>query len=587
MVVTVCFQSNMIPVRSSWRVKVSMLRGISSIGWTLTFSAKFSEWIPNASKPIGSKHVEAAQALVAPVDVGARERVEVPDVQPLGRGVREHHQVVERVLGPIEIRLVGASLGPQALPLLLGCRRFVHHTPVPKRPAVRVSCRAAPRSARRFESGKMQEPLGQRQCAAAPENRAQASRQAMTAPARLPRRFTVSLLIPGILPSTVAPRNESANIPTSPPTSTGVNCDRRRWSPGGRREICGDECDRRSPGVSGCSSGHGDRSRPAGRYLSPGRHESGGRSQAVPISVAQVSAVTAAIAPAMAVPAQGSAPATARRAAMAGTAELASTCQPFRGPTLRTLLSTDELERNATSRIGPAACVPDEQRPDHETHEGARPGQPTPSNRQGETQNTERHTHDRVGHVRLPGCRPRNGPLACRSRMKPTRGTDKVNPAIAIALLNSLRATDTPDEVIEDESFRISLPRRLGLNEVVDAQMRRYAEIRDRRGVISPDEYGNLLQLIDRRPDAVTVFASAGRNLAEARFSEPSRFDRLRARFTPTGLRRRKLIRAMTNVARALEPGAAIQPVLEGGADGIDVLAPPLAITTPLEPGAR
>ena len=59
--------------------------------------------------------------------------------------------------------------------------------------------------------------------------------------------------------------------------------------------------------------------------------------------------------------------------------------------------------------------------------------------------------------------------------MKPTRGTDKVNPAIALALLHSLRATDTPDEVIEDESFRVSLPRRLGLNEVVDAQMRRYA----------------------------------------------------------------------------------------------------------------
>ncbi len=164
--------------------------------------------------------------------------------------------------------------------------------------------------------------------------------------------------------------------------------------------------------------------------------------------------------------------------------------------------------------------------------------------------------------------------------MKPTRGTDKVNPAIAIALLNSLRATDTPDEVIEDESFRSSLPRRLGLNEVVDAQMRRYAEIRDRRGVIAPDEYGNLLQLIDRRPDAVAVFASAGRNLAEARFSEPSRFDRFKGRFTPAGLRRRKLIRAMTNVARALEPGAAIQPVVEGGTDGIDVLAPPLATTT-------
>ncbi len=164
--------------------------------------------------------------------------------------------------------------------------------------------------------------------------------------------------------------------------------------------------------------------------------------------------------------------------------------------------------------------------------------------------------------------------------MKPTRGTDKVNPAIALALLHSLRATDTPDEFIEDESFRISLPRRLGLNEVVDAQMRRYAAIRDRRGVITPEEYGSLLQLIDRRPDATTVFAAAGTGLAEARFSEATGFDRVRARFTPVWLRRRKLIRAMTGVARALEPRASILPITDSGGSGLDVIDPPLAVAT-------
>jgi hypothetical protein len=76
------------------------------------------------------------------------------------------------------------------------------------------------------------------------------------------------------------------------------------------------------------------------------------------------------------------------------------------------------------------------------------------------------------------------------------------------------------------------------------------------------------------------VFAAAGRNLAESRFSEASRIDRFRRRFTPAGLRRRKLIRAMSSVARALEPGAPILPVAESEADGIDVLEPPLAITT-------
>ncbi len=97
--------------------------------------------------------------------------------------------------------------------------------------------------------------------------------------------------------------------------------------------------------------------------------------------------------------------------------------------------------------------------------------------------------------------------------MKPTRGTDKVSPAIALALLHALRTSDTPPEVIEDESFRISLPRRLGLNEVIDTQMRRFAEIRDRRGTISTDEFASLLGLIDRRPDDAEIFAAAGRVL--------------------------------------------------------------------------
>jgi hypothetical protein len=164
--------------------------------------------------------------------------------------------------------------------------------------------------------------------------------------------------------------------------------------------------------------------------------------------------------------------------------------------------------------------------------------------------------------------------------MKPTRGTDKVSPAIALALLHALRTSDTPPEVIEDESFRISLPRRLGLNEVIDTQMRRFAEIRDRRGTISTDEFASLLGLIDRRPDDIEIFAAAGRALAEGRFPPHGSVDRARARLTPRRLRRRKLILGMREVARALEPGARIAPVPDSGIDGIEVRDPPLAATT-------
>ncbi len=51
------FQSNIPPMRFSWRVKFSTFDGIRSIGCVPTFSAKFSEWIPKASKPMGSKTV--------------------------------------------------------------------------------------------------------------------------------------------------------------------------------------------------------------------------------------------------------------------------------------------------------------------------------------------------------------------------------------------------------------------------------------------------------------------------------------------------------------------------------------------------
>lgn len=164
--------------------------------------------------------------------------------------------------------------------------------------------------------------------------------------------------------------------------------------------------------------------------------------------------------------------------------------------------------------------------------------------------------------------------------MKSTRGTDKVSPAIALALLTALRASDTPAEVIEDESFRISLPRRLGLNEVVDRQMRRYSEINDRRGTISADEFASLLGLIDRRPDAGAIFAAAGRELGEARFSPPGAVDRTRDRLTPAGMKRRRLLRGMTEVARELQPGSSITPVSEAGEDGIDIREPPLAMAT-------
>jgi hypothetical protein len=59
------------------------------------------------------------------IDITAGEGEEVPDVQPFGRRVREHHQRVERTLAGGDVRLVGAALGPTLAPACFDGRRLV------------------------------------------------------------------------------------------------------------------------------------------------------------------------------------------------------------------------------------------------------------------------------------------------------------------------------------------------------------------------------------------------------------------------------------------------------------------------------
>ena len=71
------------------------------------------------------EHAVPLQPLKSSMDVGAREREDVPDVQPLGRRVRKHHQLIERGSRRLQIGLVGAALLPAALPFELECGRIV------------------------------------------------------------------------------------------------------------------------------------------------------------------------------------------------------------------------------------------------------------------------------------------------------------------------------------------------------------------------------------------------------------------------------------------------------------------------------
>jgi hypothetical protein len=84
---------------------------------------------------------------------------------------------------------------------------------------------------------------------------------------------------------------------------------------------------------------------------------------------------------------------------------------------------------------------------------------------------------------------------------------------VALTLLEVIRAQDLPTEVLEEEDPSVTLPRRLGLSDVVEQQIRRYREEVRRRQRISDDQVGDLFQLVLRRPDAEDIFFQAGEML--------------------------------------------------------------------------
>jgi hypothetical protein len=72
------------------------------------------------------EHGESLEPLKSPVDVRAREREHVADVEPLRRGVWKHHEVVKRTHRMIEVGLVGVPLRPAQLPGGLDDRGIVN-----------------------------------------------------------------------------------------------------------------------------------------------------------------------------------------------------------------------------------------------------------------------------------------------------------------------------------------------------------------------------------------------------------------------------------------------------------------------------
>ena len=89
----------------------------------------------------------------------------------------------------------------------------------------------------------------------------------------------------------------------------------------------------------------------------------------------------------------------------------------------------------------------------------------------------------------------------------------RISAVLALTLLEVIKAQDLPTEVLEQEDTSATLPRRLGLSDVVEQRIRRYREEVRKRGRISDDEVSDLFQLVLRRPDSEDIFFQAGEML--------------------------------------------------------------------------
>ena len=88
---------------------------------------------------------------------------------------------------------------------------------------------------------------------------------------------------------------------------------------------------------------------------------------------------------------------------------------------------------------------------------------------------------------------------------------------VALHLLEAMRDQDTPPELLEEEDTTVTLPRRLGLSDVVGRQIRSFREDVRRGARLTDGEIQDLFRLVIRRPDAGEIFFKLGKSLAGER----------------------------------------------------------------------
>lgn len=117
---------------------------------------------------------------------------------------------------------------------------------------------------------------------------------------------------------------------------------------------------------------------------------------------------------------------------------------------------------------------------------------------------------------------------------------------VALRLLEAMRDMDLPLELLEDEDPTQTIPRRFGLSDVVERQIRSYQEDVRKRVRLTDAEIEGLFLFVIRRPDSPAVFHRVGRLLAERQ--RPSRWVRIlpqAAQFAIARSRARKMLQRL------------------------------------------
>lgn len=94
-------------------------------------------------------------------------------------------------------------------------------------------------------------------------------------------------------------------------------------------------------------------------------------------------------------------------------------------------------------------------------------------------------------------------------------GRPRVAAVVGLTLLEVIRHQDLPTEVLESENPTETMPRRLGLSDVIERQIRVYREDVKKGRKHTDAEMVDLVRLVIRRPDSEEVFFRAGRILAD------------------------------------------------------------------------